>query len=118
LAAVPGSPASFSAARVARENGFSLGEHSARPLVPELVEQADLILVMEPDHRRQLLSQYPEASEKVLLLRRFARYGSRDRAILDPYGLNLEAYRFCFQDVKECVESLHAWLLGNVGPRR
>lgn len=109
--ALPGNPASFNAVRVAQENSFYLEEHKARLVTPELIDKADLILVMEPRHRQELLSRHPEASSKVWLLRYFAHYGSRERAINDPYGLNLEAYRFCFQDIKECVESLHQWLL-------
>ena len=111
LTAFPGSPASFQALRVARENSLSLEKHQARLVTPELIDQADLIVVMEPGHRRQLLDLHPQAAGKILLLRHFARYGSRERGIPDPYGLNLEVYRFCFEDIKECVKSLHEWLL-------
>jgi protein-tyrosine-phosphatase len=109
--ALPGNPASFNAVRVAQENAISLEEHQARLVTAELIDNADLIVVMEARHRQELLSRHPEASAKVLLLRHFARYGSRERAISDPYGLNLEAYRFCFEDIKECVESLYEWLV-------
>ena len=111
LTAFPGSPASFQALGVARENSLSLENHQARLVTPPLIDQADLIVVMEPGHRRQLLDRHPQAADKILLLRHFARYGSRERGIADPYGLNLEVYRFCFEDIKECVESLHEWLL-------
>ncbi|MGD8502796.1 MAG: low molecular weight protein arginine phosphatase, partial [Syntrophobacterales bacterium] len=111
LTALPGSPASFNAVRVAQENSISLQEHRARQVTPELIDSADLILVMEPRHQQELLSRHPEASVKTLLLRHFARYGSQTRGINDPYGLNLEAYRFCFEDIKECIESLHQWLV-------
>ena len=111
LTALPGSPPSFHSLRVALENSISLEEHQARLVTSEHVEQADLIVVMEPGHRKQLLDLYPHASEKIYLLRHFARYGSRERGIHDPYGLNLEAYRFCFEDMKECIQSLHEWLL-------
>ena len=111
LTALPGSPASFHSLRVALENSVSLEEHQARLVTPELIDNAGLIVVMEPGHRQQLLDRYPQTSGKILLLRHFARYGSRERGIHDPYGLNLEAYRFCFEDIKECVESLHEWLL-------
>jgi protein-tyrosine-phosphatase len=110
ISALPGNPASFNAVRVAHENSINLEEHKARLLTPELISNADLILVMEPSHRQALISRYSEASDKILLLRHFALYGSRKRGINDPYGPNLEAYRFCFQDIKECVESLHEWL--------
>jgi len=111
LTALPGSPASFHSLRVALENSVYLEEHQARLVTPELIDKADLIVVMEPGHRQALLDRYPKTSGKILLLRQFARYGSQKRGIYDPYGLNLEAYRFCFQDIKECVESLHEWLL-------
>ena len=111
LIALPGNPASFNAVRVAHENAIDLEAHRAQLVTPDLIVNADLILVMEPRHRQTLASRYPEVSDKVLLLRQFAVYGSRERAINDPYGLNLEAYRFSFQDIKECVESLYEWLL-------
>ena len=103
--------ASFNAVRVAQDNLISLEDHRARLVNQDLVDAADLILVMEPRQRQQLLSTNPEAKDKILLLRQFSRYGSRERGINDPYGLNLEAYRFCFEDIKECVESLYQWLI-------
>jgi protein-tyrosine-phosphatase len=112
LAALPGSSASSHAVKVALESSVSLDEHKARLVNAELITEADLIIVMEPGHRQQLLDRYPHASDKIYLLRYFARYGSRERGIPDPYGLNLEGYRFCFEDIKECVESLLEWLLG------
>ena len=111
LAALPGSPASSHAVKVALESSVSLDEHKARLVNGELITEADLIIVMEPGHGRQLLDRYPLASDKIYLLRHFARYGSRERGITDPYGINLDAYRFCFEDIKECVESLLEWLL-------
>jgi protein-tyrosine-phosphatase len=39
--------ASFNAVRVAKENSISLEEHKARPITAELIDNADLVLVME-----------------------------------------------------------------------
>jgi len=111
LIALPDNAASFNAVRVARENSISLEEHRARLVNTELIDNADLVLVMESHQGHELIANHPQASEKILLLRHFARYGSRERGISDPYGRNLEAYRFCFEDIKECVDSLHEWLL-------
>ncbi len=111
LIALPGNSASFNAVRVARENSISLEEHKARLITTELIDNADLVLVMESHQGHELITDHPQASEKILLLRHFARYGSRERGISDPYGRNLEAYRFCFEDIKECVESLYQWLV-------
>ncbi len=111
LIALPGNSASFNAVRVAKENSISLEEHKARLITTELIDVADLVLVMESHQGHELITDHPQASEKILLLRHFARYGSRERGISDPYGRNLEAYRFCFEDIKECVESLYEWLI-------
>jgi protein-tyrosine-phosphatase len=111
LIALPGNSASYHALRVAKENSISMEEHKARLITAELIDNADLILVMESHQGHELIADHPQASEKIFLLRHFARYGSRERGISDPYGRNLEAYRFCFEDIKECVESLHEWLI-------
>jgi protein-tyrosine-phosphatase len=111
LIALPGNSASLNAVRVANENSISLEEHKARLLTPELIDSADLVLVMESHQGHEVIANHPPASEKILLLRYFARYGSRERGISDPYGRNLEAYRFCFEDIKECVGALYEWLL-------
>ena len=48
--AVDGQPASDGALLVGIERQLDLTEHRARQLTPELVDQADLILVMGPHH--------------------------------------------------------------------
>jgi len=110
--ALPGNTATHLAMVAAQEQEVDLSQHRARPLTSSLIRDADLILVMEPEHRRELLYHRPEAASKVFLLRHFAPSGDRDRAIADPYGMDMEAYRLCFQEIRECVESLFDWLSG------
>jgi protein arginine phosphatase len=110
--ALPGNPATHVAMVVAKEHGIDLSQHRAQPLTSSLIRDADLILVMEPEHRRELLYHRSEAAAKVFLLRHFAPSGDRDREIADPYGMDMEAYRLCFQEIRECVESLFHWLSG------
>ncbi len=116
--AVPGNPATHLAALVAKEHGVDLSQHRAQPLTSSLIREADLILVMEPGHRWELLQHHREIASKVFLLRHFARSGDHHRAIADPYGLDLQAYRSCFEEIRECVESLREWLtmLGRIDP--
>lgn len=116
--AVPGNPATDLATVVAKEHGVDLSRHRAQPLTSSLIREADLILVMEPGHRWELLHHHREIASKVFLLRHFARSGDHHRAIADPYGLDLEAYRVCFEEIRECVESFWEWLtmLGRIAP--
>jgi hypothetical protein len=50
------------------------------------------------------------AADKVFLIRHFARFGSRNRGVADPYGLNYDAYRFCFLDIEDAVLGLLEFL--------
>ena len=112
LIALPGNPATTLAQRVAAEYGVSLTDHQAKPVTENLVDWSDLILVMEKGHKEALLFNSPKASDKVLLIRHFARFGSRNRGIADPYGLNYDAYRFCFLDIEDAVTGLVEFLAG------
>ena len=106
LLALPGNSASGLAQKVAAEYDVDLSGHIAKSVKEDIVDGSDLILVMENSHAKDLLDAFPEAKDKVFLIRRFARFGSRDRWIADPYGLNYEAYRFCFLDIQDCVSGL------------
>ncbi len=113
LLALPGNSATYLAQQAADvEFGVDLSEHQARPVTEELLKLCDLALVMEKSHEEALLSAFPEAAGKVLLLRHFARHGSRRRGIADPYGLQYEAYRFCFVDIEDSVSGLVEYLSG------
>jgi protein-tyrosine phosphatase len=116
--AVPGNPATHLAVLVAKEHGVDLSRHRAKPLTSPLIREADLILVMEPAHRWELLRRHREFASKVFLLRHFARSGDHHRAIADPYGLDIKPYRLCFEEIRECVESLWEWLttLARIAP--
>ena len=112
LLALPGNPATSLAQRVAAEYGVSLTQHQAKSVTENLVDWSDLILVMEKGHKEALLSNSPKAAGKVLLIRHFARFGSKNRGVADPYGLNYDAYRFCFLDIEDAVTGLIEFLSG------
>jgi protein-tyrosine-phosphatase len=112
LLALPGRSPTHLAQQVAAEFGVDLSESRAKSLSQALVAWCDLVLVMEKPHEEAVLSAFAEAAGKVLLLRHFARHGSRRRGIADPYGLQYEAYRFCFLDIQDAVSGLVEYLSG------
>lgn len=116
LLALPGNSATYLAQQVAAEHGVDLTEHKAKSVSKDFADWSDLILVMEKSHKDSLLTAFPEASGKVLLIRHFARFGSRRRNISDPYGLEYEAYRFCFLDIEDSVSGLAEYLSGRPTP--
>jgi protein-tyrosine phosphatase len=112
LLALPGNSVTRLAQRVAVEYGVDLSEHEAKSVSKDLVAWSDLILVMEKSQEDALLTAFPGAAGRVLLLRYFARFGSRRRGIADPYGLDYDAYRFCFLDIEDAVSGLIQYLSG------
>jgi protein-tyrosine-phosphatase len=111
LLALPGNSATFLAQKVAVEHGVDLAGHKAKRLSQKLVDWSELILVMEKSHKDELLADFPEAADKTFLMRRFARFGSRSRGIADPYGLQYDAYRFCYLDIEDAVSGLMDFLI-------
>ncbi len=106
MLALTGNSATGLAQKVAAEYDVDLSGHTAKYVKEDIVDKSDLILVMEKSHAKNLLDAFPKAEGKVFLIRRFARFGSKNRGVADPYGLNYEAYRFCFLDIQDCISGL------------
>lgn len=117
--AMAGNLASEAAIEVLRDEGLDISNHRARPLTPELLAQADLILAMTRMQRQQILQLFPQAEEKVYILKELAEKGLRrpDQAaadladapeeespgrwdIPDPLGYPASVYREVMQELK------------------
>jgi protein-tyrosine-phosphatase len=101
--AVPGTGASGEAVNVARERGIDLSLHAARPLSPELIEWADLVLAMGPSHMNVLLEM--GAAEKAAFVTDFIEQDP-GHAIADPFGGDQECYRETYQQLEQAVGAL------------
>lgn len=91
-AAMDGLPASENAQTVVKEFGGDLSNHKTKYLTKELMDEADLILVMEFKHYESVLELAPEAAIKTFLLKEYKRR-TKYNEVSDPVGKNLEAYR-------------------------
>lgn len=93
VAAGWGQPASSHSAEVLRPLGISLKDFRSQPLTEDLVEDATHIFTMTRGHLETIQMYYPEAADKLYLLREFdsaARGGNLD--VPDPIGMGLDAY--------------------------
>lgn len=91
-------------ALIARNNGFSLRQHTSTPVTAKILKQADLVLVMEQEHKDFILEKWPEAEEKVFRLMEYGWQGDDPAETLDvpdPTGKNAA-------DFKAFVETAHA----------
>ncbi|MGQ9664144.1 MAG: L-threonylcarbamoyladenylate synthase [bacterium] len=91
-AAMEGLPASENAQIVVKEFGGDISTHKTRYLTKELVDEADLILVMEFKHYETVLELAPEAAVKTFLLKEYKRR-TKYNEVSDPVGKDLAAYR-------------------------
>lgn len=92
-----GAPASDGALLVAMERGIDLNLHRAQVLTRELVEGADLILVMSPHHRERAVVLGGEG--RTHLLTDYSGRSAEGRAVMDPFGGDLETYRQTFDEL-------------------
>ncbi len=99
--ATPGCPATIYAAEAVKTWNGDLSGHRSRPMTRDLLEQADLILVMTPAHFRDVVTQSPEAREKTFLLKRFPDPGDDGEGVADPIGGSLDMYNQTFLEIGE-----------------
>jgi protein-tyrosine-phosphatase/tRNA A37 threonylcarbamoyladenosine synthetase subunit TsaC/SUA5/YrdC len=93
LAAWGGGGASAHAIEAVAERGGDLSAHESQPLTESLVHQADVILTMTAAHRNAIISQFPEAGGRVMML------DPDRRDVIDPIGGTLETYRKCARQI-------------------
>lgn len=96
---------------VGTQGGLLLTQHATQQLHKEQVERADMILVMEWRQRRRMLKLYPQARQKVFLLRQF--YDQSVREVADPYSGTLEDFQTCFSMIKQACDVLVMQMLSS-----
>jgi protein-tyrosine phosphatase len=103
LAALVGNPIDPMAESVLAEHGISAAGHVARQVSPELINAADMVLVMDRRHMSAVHAQVPHARGKTFLLGRW----QGEAAVPDPYGKGRPAFEHAFQMIDTAVDS---WL--------
>ena len=103
VAAFDGAHASGGALRAAAGNGLDLSEHGATPLTPELVQWADLILVMSPSHLMRVVEL--GRGENAALITSFAEGREEDStaSVPDPIGGSDEHYLETFELLERLI---------------
>ncbi|SYZ73106.1 Low molecular weight protein-tyrosine-phosphatase YwlE [Candidatus Zixiibacteriota bacterium] len=100
-AAASGFPATAYAIEASRIWEADITGHHSRPLTAELIERADLILAMTPQHCYDIIRMLPEARGKIFLLKNFPAPGCEGEGIADPIGGSLDMYNQTFIEIGE-----------------
>jgi protein-tyrosine phosphatase len=114
-----GTPPSGGSVEAARAAGVDITAYRSRPLDAELVDEADLILVMEPYHKDCVLQLRPDAGAKTYLLGEFDRDVENEVVVGDPIGCTISVYMDCYKVIQEhidrCLPAIEALVKKKVG---
>lgn len=100
------SPATEYAQAVCKKNGFDITYHRARSLVGEELLKADLVLCMEPVHKKFVQVFFPWHRDKIALLGAWPEKETRKSAIEDPMGGSYKKYQQRFSLIKMHIERI------------
>lgn len=121
--ALNGQPPSPHALTVLAEMGLPARQHRSTLLTSGLIREADLILAMTKSHKDSVLQIDPQARDKVFLLKEYPPRRDEQSSftdtsdIIDPFGLPVEFYRTCAEQLRDhVVKALQAYLAGLDGP--
>ena len=106
--AVHGAPAADHAITVAAAEGLDLSTHGSQPLTTELLDWADLVLVMTSGQLEAVADQ--GGAGKVALFTDFIEGPGASEPIVDPFGGDLETYRETLAQLRTAGRSLIARL--------
>ena len=101
LGALVGNPADPEVTSLALREGLDLSDHRARQFSRDLGANADLILVMEARHRRDILAIAPELSGRTMLLGHWT--GGND--IADPYRQSSDFHAVIQGQIRKACEA-------------
>lgn len=99
LHALVGRDIDADSATAACEQDIPLIPHSARQFNKELGERAELILVMDQDHRDEITRRWPQFSGKTMLLGHF----EKGKSIPDPYRMGIGMHQRAVEMIRESV---------------
>ena len=109
-----GMAASLPAIEVLREQGIDLTPHRSRVVTKEIIDAATLIMVMTTIHAAELRRRFPEAQDRIYLLKSFDP-GCGGGDIPDPLGGTKAQYRAIRDDIEAALPDLVLYLKSYAG---
>lgn len=102
--AMDGDTAAENAISALRQYLIDISDHKSQRISRDLVDDADLILVMSKSHRDSLVMNFPHIEDKVFLLNKYAF--NEDRDIIDPYGGDLAIYEKTRDEILKALRQI------------
>jgi len=99
----PGRPSPANAQAVAAQRGLDLKAHVSETLTPELVAQADVVLVMATSQARALSGRVAVRTERIFILGDFDPELIRRREIHDPFKGDADVFSASYDRIDRCL---------------
>ena len=116
--AASGAPASHLAAEMGVAGGLSLDDHRSAGLDNQVIERADLVLVMGDHDLEVVKKRVPSVAERAWLITDFGRERPTGEGIPDPFGGSREAYEECLHRIEEQVARIAPIVIEEVRARQ
>lgn len=81
-----------------------LNRHRATNINDTDIENYDLILCLTISHKATVLALYPKLKDKVFTLKEYSYPEETYKNIDDPWGLNLNVYNECAEEIVKAVD--------------
>jgi protein-tyrosine-phosphatase len=102
---IQGEPAAGHALLAVGEIGLDLSVHRSKGVGAAELDGADQIVVMAPDHEREIRMRRPDAEPKIVRLWEYTSRSGRLKRISDPIGQPYQDYIACRGDLLECIRN-------------
>ena len=89
-----------------KDYGIDLSTHRATYIKNSNIKKMDVILCATVNHKRNVVSMYPELKDKVFTMKEYAGYPDYDLDIQDPWGYGLDVYKNCAKEIEICIEKI------------
>jgi protein-tyrosine-phosphatase len=77
--------------------------HRSKGLLTSRIEEADLVVVMAPEHEYVIRARFPREKLDICRLWEYTIKLGRLSRIDDPIGQSFECYVSCREDIRECL---------------
>lgn len=92
--------------QILQREGIDVSSHHSQKVNKEMINSADIILVMERLHEQRVLELTAQVKNRLFLLKEFAKIKDNNLDIADPIGKPLEFYKQIFVVIKQAIERI------------
>lgn len=94
----------FNAIEAIKEYDVDLKSHKATNIRNSNINDMDIILCATVSHKNSVINMYPNLKDKIFTIKEYADYDKNDLDIPDPWGYDIETYRFCASTINKCLD--------------